>query len=427
MRFAVQQYILETEKTVKLAKEALELGTTNSDLMSAEYNAAMDSEVGASWISRIFAVVSTKASTFATATNGRAVLNTCFSMIKEFAGNTQNGVVLVPDTSWPMIRSQLKHNGLKPAFYNMERGSYADNIRAQLEAQEAAGNSVAGVYVNSPHNPTGQILTTKDFHEIFAVLNEYNSPERAEKRGYKIGLIMDNPYPHACKETVRQGQRGLDVGLESFTHDQPTPWVMPVSFSKIVAARPGFTITASHPYYAANLRDRLMETFATAYNPPLFRAMNTVMSPSSDGIVLDYFAELREQKYAQNSIAAHNALGDRVVDGDPGMIILAEFDPEKYIGKIVYKHDGSPFLIEDANDFLEYAGNMGGAVAVNNSDGNGPWMVRYAAAELPAQFSAGIQAFMASATVIEDTPKAEPNPATPLAPRRDKGEPVIRG
>ena len=131
-----------------------------------------------------------------------------FHLFASQAGFRKDGRVVVPDTSWPMVSDQLGDFQLKPALYTMARGRYADHIRAQLEAH---GDAVVGVYVNSPHNPTGSLLTKADFEQIFAVLNAANSGAALEKRGgRKIGLVMDNPYPHAAAEIL-----GVEISHET--------------------------------------------------------------------------------------------------------------------------------------------------------------------------------------------------------------------
>ena len=244
----------------KLTIEAFEQAIKGGKLLHSKYGAPSVelNTASAAWLQRIMNVDAAKDTTFTLENQGRGGLYAAFHLLASLAAFRKDGRIVVPDTSWPMVSDQLNDFQLKPALYIMTRGCYADHIRAQLEAH---GDAVVGVYVNSPHNPTGMLLTKVDFEQIFAVLDATNSGLALERRGgRKIGLVMDNPYPHAAPEITRGGQRGLDTGLDSFRQDQATPWIMPVSASKFFGtAEPGFTMIATHAAYARPLAARLMQ------------------------------------------------------------------------------------------------------------------------------------------------------------------------
>jgi aspartate/methionine/tyrosine aminotransferase len=297
----------------------------------------------------------------------------------------------------------------------MERGQYAKNIRAQIEKH---GDNIVGVYVNSPHNPTGTRLSKQEFDQIFAGLNEYNSGEHLKRRqGRKIGLIMDNPYPHAAPEVVRsENQKGLDTGLDSFRQDQVTPWIMPVSGSKFFGtAEPGFTMIAVHSTYAKLLAARLIRSVGIGFFSPFFRALTAVLQAENDDTVLNHFARLRE-KYIANRAALEKVLGKSVVDGDAGMTALVKISSDDYLGRTMTTHDGLAFPINDLNDVIEYLANKHGVIAVNNGiDESGLALLRLAAAEEPANYEQGVNRLAAALNELRMTPSRQPKRAATSA------------
>jgi hypothetical protein len=246
-----------------------------------------------------------------------------------------------------------------------------------------------------------------DFEQIFAVLNAANSGAALERRGgRKIGLIMDNPYPHAAPEIMRAGQRGLDTGLDSFRQDQATPWFMPVSASKFFGtAEPGFTMIATHPAYAKPLAARLMRSVGIGFFSPYFRALTATLQAANDSIVLDHFATLRA-KYIANRSALKAALDTAVVDGDPGMTALVTIDPQDFEGRLLPGRDGGHFPIDDLNDAIEYLANRHGVITVNNGmDSAGRALLRLAAAEEPANYRKGIERLAAGFGEMRQAPR----------------------
>ena len=388
--------------TIEAFGEAIEGGKllhSKYGVPSVELNAA-----SAAWLRRIMNVDTTGDTTFTLENQGRGGLYAAFHLLASLAGFPKDGRIVVPDTSWPMVCDQLEDFQLKPAFYTMARGRYADEIRARLEAD---GDAIVGVYVNSPHNPTGTLLTEADFERIFTVLNEANSGAALERRGgRKIGLIMDNPYPHAASEIMRGGQRGLDTGLDSFRQDQPTPWIMPVSASKFFGtAEPGFTMIATHATYAKPLAARLMRSVGIGFFSPYFRALTATLDAANDTTVLDHFAQLRA-KYAANRATLERALGATVVDGDPGMTALVTIDAQDYEGRRLHRHNGRDFPIDDLNDVIEYLANRHGVITVNNGfNRTGRALLRLAAAEQPANYQKGIERLAAGLREIRAAPR----------------------
>ena len=383
--------IVELPLLQKLTIEAFEQAIKGGRLINSKYGSpsAELNAASAAWLKRIMNVDTSKDTTFTLENQGRGGLYAAFHLLASLAGFRNDGRFVVPDTSWPMVSDQLNDFQLKPALYTMARGRYADHIRTQIEAH---GDAVVGVYVNSPHNPTGTLLTRADFEQIFAVLNAANSPAALERRGgRKIGLVMDNPYPHAAPEITRAGQRGLDTGLDCFRQDQATPWIMPVSASKFFGtAEPGFTMIATHAAYAKPLAARLMRSVGIGFFSPYFRALTATLQIANDSTVLDHFAILRA-KYIANRGALKTALDTAVVDGDPGMTALVTIDPQDFEGRLLPGRGDELFPIDDLNDAIEYLANRHGVITVNNGmDPAGRALLRLAAAEEPANYARGI-------------------------------------
>lgn len=398
--------IVELPLLQKLTIEAFEQAIKGGKLVNSKYGtpSADLNAACAAWLKRIMNVDTSKDTTFTIENQGRGGLYAAFHLMASQAGFRKDGRFVVPETSWPMVSDQLNDFQLKPALYTMSRGRYADHIRAQLEAH---GDAVVGVYVNSPHNPTGSLLAKADFEAIFAVLNAANSGAALERRGgRKIGLVMDNPYPHAAPEITRGGQRGLDTGLDSFRQDQATPWIMPVSGSKFFGtAEPGFTMIATHAAYAKALAARLMRSVGIGFFSPYFRALAATLQAANDSVVLDHFGVLRA-KYIANRKALVSALDTAVVDGDPGMTALVTIDPQDFEGRLLPGRDGDHFPIDDLNDAIEYLANRHGVITVNNGiDSNGRALLRLAAAEEPANYSKGIERLAAGFGEMREAPR----------------------
>jgi aspartate/methionine/tyrosine aminotransferase len=398
--------IVELPLLQKLTIEAFEQAIKSGKLVNSKYGtpSADLNAACAAWLKRIMNVDTSKDTTFTIENQGRGGLYAAFHLMASQAGFRKDGRFVVPETSWPMVSDQLNDFQLKPALYTMSRGRYADHIRAQLEAH---GDAVVGVYVNSPHNPTGSLLAKADFEAIFAVLNAANSGAALERRGgRKVGLVMDNPYPHAAPEITRGGQRGLDTGLDSFRQDQATPWIMPVSGSKFFGtAEPGFTMIATHAAYANALAARLMRSVGIGFFSPYFRALAATLQAANDSVVLDHFGVLRA-KYIANRKALVSALDTAVVDGDPGMTALVTIDPEDFGGRLLPGRDGDHFPIDDLNDAIEYLANRHGVITVNNGiDSNGRALLRLAAAEEPANYAKGIERLAAGFDEMREAPR----------------------
>jgi aspartate/methionine/tyrosine aminotransferase len=398
--------IVEMSLLQRLTIEAFEQAIKDGRLINSKYGSpsAELNFASAAWLKRVMNIDTTKDTTFTIENQGRGGLYAAFHLMASLAGFRKDGRIVVPDTSWPMVSDQLNDFQLKPAFYNMTRGRYADHIRAQLETH---GDAVVGVYVNSPHNPTGTLLTKIDFEQIFAVLNAVNSGVALDRRGgRKIGLVMDNPYPHAAPEILRGVQRGLDTGLDSFRQDQATPWIMPVSASKFFGtAEPGFTMIATHTAYARLLSARLMRSVGIGFFSPYFRALTATLQTVNDIAVLDHFAALRA-KYIANRAALEAALGTAVVDGDPGMTGLVTIDPLDFEGRLLPSRDEGVFPIDDLNDAIEYLANRHGVITVNNGmDSAGRALLRLAAAEEPAIYRKGIERLVAGFSEMRAAPR----------------------
>ena len=180
--------IVELPLLQKLTIEAFEQAIKGGRLINSKYGSpsAELNAASAAWLKRIMNVDTTKETTFTIENQGRGGLYAAFHLMASLAGFRQDGRFVVPDTSWPMVSDQLNDFQLKPAPYTMARGRYADHIRAQLEAH---GDAVVGVYVNSPHNPTGRIYDAGTLTQLADLLDRASA-----KFGSRIFLLSDEPY-----------------------------------------------------------------------------------------------------------------------------------------------------------------------------------------------------------------------------------------
>ncbi|HEU0117853.1 MAG TPA: pyridoxal phosphate-dependent aminotransferase [Alphaproteobacteria bacterium] len=402
-----------------LAKEAL--SQMNGFNINSDYNSspAALNAIAANWIRRMLHVEATPNTTFSIQQTGRNGLDAAFHVIAQ-SPPTTHSEMLMPEMYWPMIDTTLKRAGLRPHFYKMEPGQYAKDIEIQLESY---GDRIAGIYLNSPHNPSGQIMTSQDIADIFAVVNEYNNAHNLRYRhNHKVGIVMDNPYAHVCPEKMEGNTRSLDTGLEAFTLDQITPWMMPISMSKSFGmASPGFSLVAAHPEYTDALTENFMATSCISYSPQFFEAMKTLLGEDKADSTLDHFAGLRE-KYHVNRAALETAFGDAVLEGAPGMIGVVKVDLRDYIGKSVAKPDGSEFTIQNGHDLVEYLANKAGVATVWQETEPSKLLkahrwegLRLSAAETPERYAEGIHRVREGLAALNPQPSAEPQRQMPPA------------
>ena len=362
----------------------------------------------AEWFAGIMGIDAKPDTTFPVSLLGRKVLDTALVVLKSQARHPAKSAVLIPDTSWPMVPDLLRDHGIKGVTYAMERGRYADNILAALEGAQAQKANVVAIYINSPHNPTGQILTRADFEEIFSRLDAINAQRRRQCRP-PIAILCDNPYFHACAQAKDTGR--LDAGMEPF-QKRETPWIVAFSFSKAFgSATPGFSAAVCSDDLKAAVSARMMrESTAISYDKRFYDAMADALQMGHAPLALAHFSNVRK-KYIVNR-ATLETIGLPVVDGDPGMTALVKLHPSEYCGAQVRQHDGSPMTIEDLNDVIEYAANKHGIVAVNNGvdPQTGEWLLRLAAAEKPERYAQGVVNLKAA---LDELRAARPNPAPP--------------
>ena len=416
VEFGILQDFFRAELELSLSKEQ------KSKFIDSKYN-PLPAEVNANsanFLRAIFRMDATKESTHTIQATGRAsLLATVRMIIKEHQAKRRNKTpyaprFLVPEEYWPMLQDVFELAGITPIKYSISN-STAQDIDALLEKHK----NIVGMYFEINNNPTGKRKTQKECQEILNVLNKHNSGEYlASRKGAKIGLMFDLPYLHACPETKVGGERTLDTGLQIFTRDQATPWVMNSSGSKdLGTASPGLHWLVGSDEYKAPLKKAVMSGPGVSYLPEFLRAVGKMVLPKYYGDFLDHCAKIRDGKYKPNRGFLESS-GLTVVEGDPSMTALFQIKAKEYAGKILYRHDGSELVVKDFDDVVEYAANKYGVVMVNSgNDKNGNWQGRLAAAPEVEDYAEGVRRVVAalneirSATSVpKQTPRAKASP-----------------
>ena len=111
------------------------------------------------------------------------IMHICMTYFEQGVG------VLIPNPGYPTYASAVKLSGATPLTYELqEANNYEPNFEQLAQTindfkNSASGNRVAGMFVNYPHMPTGQMATTQLFDKLVAFAKEH-----------QILLIHDNPY-----------------------------------------------------------------------------------------------------------------------------------------------------------------------------------------------------------------------------------------
>ena len=358
---------------------------------SCKYNSAPGGEMAlresaAEWVKRFIGIPATAQTTFLIQQLGREGLG--HAMKVAALKNDPDSITILPDTRWPMVDEKLQDERLSAQEYKVQRTGMADEIEGLIKN---ADKTVASVYFNFPHNPTGMFITESENKKIMAVLDAANDKDA------HIVRIDDIPYFGGCDQ--QDSIPYLKVGYEGvLTEESKTPWTAIFSFSKAFGtANPGFTIMVVHPSLAADVSKRLTRTTGLAYVPQFFEHMAEIFKPENDKEVLAHFAALNK-KYKTNRAALEKALGNMVLEGDPGMTSLIEV-PEELFGRAVECSDGQVRTMTDLNDIIEFLGNEG-VITVNN----GGRLLRLAQAAHPDQFVEGINRLKAAMDKIRNSP-----------------------
>ncbi|MBI1327958.1 MAG: aminotransferase class I/II-fold pyridoxal phosphate-dependent enzyme [Alphaproteobacteria bacterium] len=358
----------------------------------------------ADWLKRFFGIEGTVG---LFPTNGRAMLGHGWSWLAQLAREAMqpNPCVLVPNTRWPMIDAQTKRKGLALVDYQMGAEGLAEQIEEALTNSQ--GRTITAVYINSPHNPTGMIVTPEEMGRVMTVLEKFNTNEEWLKArgGVKVALCIDNPYFHALQRSANPRQGYLDAGLANVLRpDTATPWYAPFSFSKALAsAERGVTAFIAHPETYLAFSKIINEDLGPAHDKHFFSEMMAkIFAPEFDEAVLEYFADLRE-KYIANHATLKRIFGDAVVQWDGSMTCLVEVSDDMF-GRQVTGKTGTR-IIKDLNDFIEFAGQEEGIVVVNNTMKTGPSYLRFAFATQPDRFAEGAEKLDGLYKLVMGSPK----------------------
>ncbi len=361
---------------------------------SCKYNSAPGGEMAlreaaAGWIERFMGIPATAATTFLIQQLGREGLGHALKVaaLKKEPGS----IAILPDTRWPMVDEKLEDERLGAAEYKVQRKGMAEEIDTIIQKN---GKKVSSLYLNFPHNPTGMHITADENKKIMGVL------EAANASGNTIVRIDDIPYFGGCNQNAEAPylQLGYDGVLSA---ESKTPWAAIFSFSKAFGtANPGMTIIVVHPSIAAEVSKRLTRTTGLAYVPAFFDHFAEILKPENDKDVLAHFAALNK-KYKINRKALEEAMGNMVLEGDPGMTSLVEV-PEELFGRTVSCADGQDRTMNDLDDIIEFLGNEG-VITVNN----GGRLLRLAQAAHPDQFVDGVNRLKAALDKIRNSPMAE--------------------
>lgn len=361
---------------------------------SCKYNSAPGGEMAlreaaAGWVERFMGIPATGATTFLIQQLGREGLG--HAMKVAALKNDPGSLMILPDTRWPMVDEKMEDERLDAIEYKIQRAGMAEEIDGLIQKN---GKKISCVYFNFPHNPTGMHITREENQKVMDVL------EAANASGNTIVRIDDIPYFGGCdqQDNAPYLKLGYDGVLKA---DSKTPWAAIFSFSKAFGtANPGLTIMVVHPSLATEVSKRLTRTTGLAYVPQFFGHVAEILKPENDKEVLGHFAALNK-KYKENRKALEAAMGNSVIEGDPGMTSLIEV-PEELFGRTVTCSDGQARTMNDLNDIIEFLGNEG-VITVNN----GGRLLRLAQAAHPDQFVEGVNRLKAALDKIRNSPMAE--------------------
>lgn len=378
--------------------------------ISSKYNATPQefTDLCSDWLDRFMGIEASPANTFPMSGLGREGLDKVLHWTHKNSGFRENAKVLVPDTAWPVVDNLLDDYGLKSQTYDMNPDYIVSSIIASIRLDP----DILAIYINSPHNPTGTVISHEQLAEIMDTLEVINETRPKERR---ISVILDNPYFHAAAQNTAADKPYLDCGFEDiFSADSATPWATVQSFSKAFGmASPGFSIVATHPDMAEGLNARFTRTSLLGFSENMYEALGTILKPENDPIVLGHFESLHD-KYVANRKTLETELAPYVVDGAAGMTALLKLHEDIFTNRIVEDNDGNEFTLTNLDDVIEWLANKHDVVGVNNGvDAQGNLLLRLAAAAQPDVYERGIHSLKAGLETIKTAPRIDdPTPGT---------------
>ncbi len=337
--------------------------------------------IGAAWVRRFLGIPAYAQNTFLLQQNGRVALLEAFNIV---ASERHNPSILIPDLRWPMLGQKVRQAHMRAHEYEISRNDIAEAITVKLREVSESDHSLACLYTNYPHNPTGLLASGDDMACVMTKLDSLNSGLTGEQ---KIGHVIDTPYFAGCPQK-EEGAYIVTPYEETLAYEGDTPWMVVLSFSKAFGiSSPGFSIIITDKSLQNQTNQQLATGVGISYSPKFFERICGVMKPENDNYILDHFAALHK-KYTKNYNAVSALLGDYLVDGEPNLTTVLEF-PDSLIGKEAICSDGLKRRIGDMNDLVEIFGNAG-AVTVNCSRNN-RHLVRLALSEGTERVELGLR------------------------------------
>jgi aspartate/methionine/tyrosine aminotransferase len=316
--------------------------------------------------------VANPSNTFTFFQNGRTGLYNAFlwAATPHLKAGLRPGVA-VGDLSWPMVEDLAGDAFYAQNFhYKLRRGGFGEELERTIEHHKLDNGHrdstvLAAVYSNYPNNPTGLYGTTAEIARAYDVLDRINT----WRRGVNMPLITniaDNPY--------FAGLPGKDSGafLQSpyegvVKANGPTPTILVTSFAKALGfATPGVhAMTFSDDAMAGEFEIWAKSKAGFSYFPEAMGHVTDMLQSWKYPALREHFGAMAA-KYARNHAILAAALPGMLLDGDPGMVCTMEI-PADALGKTVIGHDGERHEIRTGRDVAEYAANMHGVIAVDQS------------------------------------------------------------
>jgi aspartate aminotransferase len=170
-------------------------------------------------------------------------MNGLFSAI--FCLISPDDEVIIPDPMWPEIAENIKiANGIPVRVKLSHEDDYTYSAR---KIEEKITLKTKGIYLNTPHNPTGAVLSKETLLEIIEVAKKYN-----------LWIISDEAYEHILYEPYKH------YSIASLAGSYIDRVVSIFSFSKSYAMsglRLGYIVTTSKL-----MRERLPKILRCAVN-----------------------------------------------------------------------------------------------------------------------------------------------------------------